>query len=93
MMQWATERLLLSKIDEINQKEDKDELDDILLSQCQRELEVLQRLKVEVIDMTGNLEMVKTRLQDNSIYFMKKEEYDSIFQKAILFDEIKKIVN
>ena len=93
MMQWIAEHLLLSKIDEIKQKKNRDELDMVLLVQCQRELEIMQRLKIEGIDLRGSLEMVKTRLQDSSIYFMKKEEYNSIFRKATLFDEIKKIVN
>ena len=64
-----------------------------LLLQYQKELEVLNALKIEGIDLRGNIETVKQRLKDNSIYFINKSEFELLRQKASLFDAIKKITN
>lgn len=93
MMQWMTEHLLKCEIDKLSSKEGLDERECFLLMQCQKELEVLKRLKIEGIDTRGNVEDVKERLRGNSIYFINKAEYDSMYQKSVLFDAVKNIVD
>lgn len=92
-MQWITEHLLKREINKLSEKQDLDEQEHFLLTQCQKELEVLNRLKVEGIDMRGDVEDVEVRLKGNSIYFIDKEEYNSMYQKSVLFDAIKNVVN
>lgn len=93
MMQWATEHLLKYEINKLSTKDSLDENEQFLLSQYQKELEVLRRLKIEGIDMRGTIEEVETRLKGNSIYFLDKAEYDSMHQKSVLFDAVKNVVN
>ena len=93
MMEWTTEFLLKREITKLSIKENLSEYDRIMLIQCQKELEVLRRLKIEGIDMRGNIEDIEMRLKDNSIYFMDKAEYDSMHQKSVLFDAVKNVVN
>lgn len=93
MMQWMSEWLLSSKIKELSSKTVLAENEKFLLLQYQKELEVLNALKIEGIDLRGNIETVKQRLKDNSIYFINKSEFELLRQKASLFDAIKKITN
>ena len=92
-MQWMSEWLLSSKIKELSSKTVLAENEKFLLLQYQKELEVLNALKIEGIDLRGNIETVKQRLKDNSIYFINKSEFELLRQKASLFDAIKKITN
>lgn len=93
MMQWATEHLLKCEINKLSAKDNLDKDEQFILLQCQKELEVLKRLKIEGIDMRGTIEEVETRLKGNSIYFLDKAEYDSMHQKSVLFDAVKNVVN
>ena len=54
MMQFISERLLE---DQIN-RTPKNEQDEFFISMCKRELAVIQKLKVENIDLTGSVEDV-----------------------------------
>lgn len=80
-------------MNKLSKKNNLDEHDQFMLLQCQKELEVLRRLKIEGIDMRGNAEDVEMRLKGNSIYFIDKAEYDSMYQKSVLFDAVKNVVN
>ena len=93
MMQWMSEWLLSSKIKELSSKNILVGNEECLLLQYQKELEVLNALKIEGIDLRGDIETVKQRLKDNSIYFINKSEFELMRQKASLFDAIKKITN
>ena len=93
MMQWITENLLKREIDKLSSKDNLDEQDYFLLTQCKKELLVLNKLKIERIDTRGNVEEVENRIKGNSIYFIDKAEYDSMYQKSVLFDAVKSIVN
>lgn len=92
-MQWITETLLKKEINKLSSKDNLDEQDHFLLTQCKKELSVLNRLRIEGIDTRGNVEEVEERLKGNSIYFINKAEYDNMYQKSVLFDAIKSIVN
>ena len=93
MMQWMSEWLLSSKIEELSSKNILAGNEECLLLQYQKELEVLNALRIEGIDLRGGIETVKQRLKDNSIYFINKSEFELMRQKASLFDAIKKITN
>ena len=93
MMQWMSERLLSYEIKELSCKDNLDENEKFLLLQCQKELEILNVLKIEDIDLRGNIETVRQRLKGNSIYFINKSEFELMKQKASLFDAIKKLTN
>ena len=90
MMEWMTELLLQSQINEMEKADGPDRL---LLSVYKRELAVLKRLRVEGINLSGTVEDVEARLKGNSIYFMDKKEYEIMCRKAMLYDAIKKIVS
>lgn len=93
MMKWFTEHLLKTEIRKLTSKRNLDEHENICLIQYQKELKILERLKIEGIDMRGSVEDLEERLKENSIYFMEKKEYSEMYQKSVLFDAIKKIVN
>ena len=93
MMKWLTEHLLKTEIRKLTSKRNLDEHENICLMQYQKELKILERLKIEGIDMRGNIEDLEIRLKDNSIYFMSKNEFNDMYQKSVLFDAIKKIVD
>lgn len=93
MMRWATKHLLEYEINKLSAKDSLDENEHFLLLQYQKELEILRRLKIEGIDMRGSVEDVEERLKGNSIYFIDKAEYDYIYQKSVLFDAVKNVVN
>lgn len=63
-----------------------------LLQLCEKELKVLKRLRIEGIDLNAGLEDLEERLKGSSIYFMSKEEYDTMYRKAVLFDALKNIM-
>ena len=93
MMQWATEHLLKCEINKLSAKDSLDKNEQFILLQYQKELEVLKRLKIEGSETRGSVEDVEERLKGNSIYFINKAEYDSMYQKSVLFDAVKNIVN
>lgn len=93
MMKWFTEHLLKTEIRKLTSKRNLDEHENICLMQYQKELKILERLKIEGIDMRGSVEDLEIRLKNNSIYFIDKKEYENMCQKEVLFDAIKKIVD
>lgn len=92
MMRWATEELLIQKIGELQSKSLKMEGDNVLLAQYSKELEILQRLKIEGIDLSGSVGVVSERLKNNSVYFMDKAEFDSMSAKASKLDVVRRIL-
>lgn len=92
-MRWIVEYLLKCEINKLSAKESLDEQESFFLLQCKKELEVLKRLKIEGIDTRGEVKDVENRLKGNSIYFIDKAEYDNMYQKSILYDAVKSIVN
>lgn len=88
MMQFICEKLLESQIN-ITPRNEQDEF---FILMCKRELAVIQKLKVEKIDLTGSMEEVTKRLEENHIYFMNSKEYCELYRKAEKFDEIKDII-
>lgn len=92
MMQLVSEKLLESRIKELAEKKDLSDSEELLLNLCRKELSVISKLKIEGIDMTGTLQEVDERIESQSIYFMKKEEFDQIKEKAARFDALKRLM-
>lgn len=69
-----------------------DEQEKIILSVYRRELLVLEKVKLELFDVTGNLSEVIKRLDNRSIYCMNDSEYVDLHRKAQKFDEIQHII-
>ena len=92
MIQLICERLLESKIKELAEKNDLSNPEELMLNLCQKELSVISKLKIEEIDMTGTVQEVDERIESQSIYFMKKEGFDQIKEKADRFDALKRLM-
>ena len=92
MMQLVSEKLLESEIKELADKKDLSNSEELLLNLCRKELSVISKLKIEGIDMTGTVQEVDERIESQSIYFMKKEEFDQIKEKAGRFDALKRLM-
>lgn len=93
MMQFMSEILLRREIADLEAKEDLNEDNKIWLSLCKRELMILERLKVEEIDIQGDFETLQKRLDQYSVYFLNKEEYNQMCEKAARFDVIQTIMS
>lgn len=92
MMQLVGEKLLESRIKELAEKKDLSNSEELLLNLCRKELSVISKLKIEGIDMTGTVQEVDERIESQSIYFMKKEDFDQIMEKAGRFDALKRLI-
>lgn len=92
MMQLVSEKLLESEIKELADKKNLSNSEELLLNLCRKELSVISKLKIEGIDMTGTVQEVDERIESQSIYFMKKEEFDQIKEKAARFDALKRLM-
>lgn len=92
MMQLVSEKLLESRIKELAEKKDLSNSEELLLNLCRKELSVISKLKIEGIDMTGTVQEADERIESQSIYFMKKEEFDQIKEKADRFDAFKRLM-
>lgn len=92
MIQLISEKLLEAKINQLTEKTDLIGEETMLLNLCQKELSVISKLKIEGIDMTGTVQKVDKRIESQSIYFMKKEEFDQMKEKAERFDALKRLM-
>lgn len=90
-MQLISEKLLER---EIKRLEDagRPEESEILYYQCKKELAVIEKLKINKIDMRGEIEEVNQRIADNAIYFMNPQEFETIEEKAKKYDIIAGII-
>lgn len=91
-MQLVSEKLLESRIKELTEKRDLSNPEELMLFLCHKELSVINKLKIEEIDMTGTVQEVDVRIKSQSIYFMKKEDFDQMKEKADRFDALKRLM-
>lgn len=91
-MQLISEKLLER---EIKRLEDagRPEESEILYYQCKKELAVIEKLKINKIDMRGNIEEVNQRIADNAVYFMNPKELEEMEEKSRKYDVIAGIIN
>lgn len=91
-MQFISEHLLEETI---KQLEEENNLKDnkLLYNLCKKELTVIQKLKINGIDMTGTTNEFNERIGKQSIYFMQPQEFEQMEEKARKYDEICKFIN
>lgn len=89
-MQLTSEILLKREIErlESNPELRKDELDKIWYAMCKRELVVIERLKINNVDLRGTVEEVAERLKNQSLYFMDAKEFEEMKEKEKKYDKI-----
>ena len=61
------------------------------VEQCKKELEVINRLQMELIT-SGSSEDFMKRLKNAKIYFIEKEKYEKMLDKSIRYDSIDKFM-
>ena len=92
MIQLISEKLLESRIKELEEKKDLSNSEELMLFLCKKEISVINKLKIEGIDMTGTVQEVDERIESQSIYFMKKVDFDQMKEKADRFDALKRLM-
>lgn len=92
MIQLISEKLLESRIKELAERKDLSNPEELMFFLCQKELSVINKLKIEGIDMTGTVQEVDERIKNQSIYFMKKEDFDQMKENADRFDALKRLM-
>lgn len=65
---------------------------EILYYQCKKGLAVIEKLKINKIDMRGEIEEVQKRIENQALYFMGENEFSEMEEKARKYDEICKII-
>lgn len=91
-MQLISEKLLereIKRLEEAGRPEDCE----LLYYQCKKELAVIKKLKINKIDMRGEIEKTQERIEKQALYFMDIGEFEEMEEKARKYDEICKIMN
>lgn len=91
-MQLMLEKLLEREIKRLEDAgRPKDE--EIIYHLCKKELAVIQKLKINKIDMRGEIEETVKRIENQGIYFMNPQEFEEMEEKARKYDEICRFIN
>lgn len=91
-MQLISEKLLereIKRLEESGRPEDCE----MLYYQCKKELAVIKKLKINKIDMRGEIEETQGRIEKQALYFMDIGEFEDMEEKSRKYDEICKLVN
>lgn len=91
MIQLISEKLLereIKRLEDSGRPEDSE----ILYYQCKKELAVIEKLKINKIDMRGEIEEVNQRIINQAIYFMEPNEFDAMEKKARKYDIISSLI-
>lgn len=59
---------------------------------CKKELAVIEKLKINKIDMRGEIEESNRRIENQSIYFMDSQEFKEMESKSKMYDIIVKLI-
>lgn len=90
-LQLVSEKLLQREIKKM-EEEGISENNELLHCLCKKELAVIEKLKINKIDMRGEIEECNERIAKQSIYFMGSGEFEQMEEKARRYDEIKRLV-
>ncbi|MDE6889147.1 MAG: hypothetical protein K2P45_10985 [Eubacterium sp.] len=90
-MQLISEKLLEREIKRLEDAGRPGE-SEILYCQCKKELAVIEKLKINKVDMRGEIEEVNQSIADNAVYFMSPQEFEAMEEKARKYDVISEIV-
>ena len=80
-MQLISEKLLEREIKRLEDS-DRPEESELLYYQCKKELAVIEKLKINKIDMRGEIEEVNQKIASQAIYFMEQQEFETMEEKA-----------
>ena len=86
-MQLISEKLLEREIKRLEDS-DRPEESGLLYYQCKKELAVIEKLKINKIDMRGEIEEVNQKIASQAIYFMEQQEFETMEEKARKYDII-----
>lgn len=86
-MQLISEKLLEREIKRLEDS-DRPEESELLYYQCKKELAVIEKLKINKIDMRGEIEEVNQKIASQAIYFMEQQEFETMEEKARKYDII-----
>lgn len=91
-MQLVSEKLLKREIKRLEDSGATEEKG-LLYHLCKKELAVIEKLKINKIDMRGEIEETVERIESQAIYFMNPQEFDEMEEKARRYDEICELTN
>lgn len=90
-MQLMSEKLLKREIKRLEDAGRQEE-SELLYYQCKKELAVIEKLKINKIDMRGEIDEVNQRIADNAVYFMNPQEFEEMEKKVRKYDIIARVV-
>ena len=70
----------------------EDELNVMWANLCEKELALIKRIKINEIDQRGTLEDFVKRINEQTLYFVKEEDFEVLKEKARRFDAIANII-
>lgn len=91
-MQLISEKLLEREIKHL-EEQGRPEESEILYHQCKKELAVIEKLKINKIDMRCEIEEFKERIEKQAVYFMDAKEFEEMKEKAGKYDKICNLIN
>ena len=91
-LQLISEKLLETEVKKRKENPQLVEENELFYSLCEKELLVLSKLKIDEIDMRGETEELKERLERYHVYFIESKEFESMKEKARRFDLIMQLV-
>lgn len=92
-MQLISEKLLEAELLKVKDNPEFVEENELFYSLCKKELALLSKLKIDKIDLSGDAEEVKERIQKYHVYFFEPGEYKEMAEKALRYDMICGIIN
>lgn len=91
-MRLVSEFLLKNEINRYKNKDKLEPHEKMLCSICEKELAVLEKLKIDYIDLRGETEEVINRLNDEAVYIMHPDEFMEMLSAVDKYNKIKKIL-
>lgn len=91
-MKFVTEHLLEEAIKQL-EEENNLKGNKLLYNLCKKELAVIQKLKINGIDMTGTTNEFNERIKKQEIYLMQPQEFEQMEEKARKYDKICRLIN
>ena len=91
-MQLMSEKLLKREIKSL-EEQGINEQNKLLYSLCKKELAVINKLKINKIDLRGEEEELNERLERQGLYFMEPSEFAGMKIKAEKYDRICKLID
>ncbi len=91
-MQLMSELLLKREIERYEESLELMQENKLFYYLCKKELSVIKKLKIDRIDMRGEIGKSNQRIESQSIYFMDSQEFEEMKEKARKYDAISRVV-